>query len=99
MPSDEELAAMEVVQTVSQFICPGCAAVLQPGPEVHVLCPACQWTGQAYLFQPVATRVDLAETALPDDAVCAHHPGKRAVAVCAGTGDFICALCAIDVGG
>jgi hypothetical protein len=36
---------------------------------------------------------------LPDDAVCAHHPNKRAEAICAGTGDYICSLCSVSVNG
>jgi len=32
-------------------------------------------------------------------AVCAHHPDFRAVAICEGSGDFVCALCAAEVGG
>ncbi|MCC8190229.1 MAG: hypothetical protein LIP77_06265, partial [Planctomycetes bacterium] len=40
-----------------------------------------------------------AEPAGLADAVCAHHPGKKAVAVCAGTGDFICSLCRVSLEG
>ena len=39
------------------------------------------------------------EDALPSDAVCVHHPAKRAVALCEGSGDYICALCRVDVDG
>jgi hypothetical protein len=28
-----------------------------------------------------------------------HHPTKKAIAVCAGTGDYVCALCAVDIEG
>ncbi|MFP4055240.1 MAG: hypothetical protein ACLF0G_00045 [Candidatus Brocadiia bacterium] len=37
------------------------------------------------------------QEALPDDAVCVHHPTKRAVAVCEGSGDYICSLCAVEI--
>ncbi len=37
--------------------------------------------------------------ALPEDAQCVHHEGNTATAICEGTGDYICALCSIDVGG
>jgi len=37
--------------------------------------------------------------AMPDDATCAHHPSKRASATCAGSGDYICPLCAVELNG
>jgi signal peptidase I len=40
-----------------------------------------------------------AAAALPEDATCLHHPRKKAVAVCAGTGDYVCSLCAIELNG
>ena len=40
-----------------------------------------------------------AELALPDDATCIHHPKKKAIAVCSGTGDYIPPLCSIDLNG
>lgn len=36
---------------------------------------------------------------MPEDAACAQHPNRRAVATCAGSGDFICALCSVEVEG
>ena len=41
----------------------------------------------------------VAETARMEDAVCANHPTKKAVTVCAGSGDYICALCRVHIGG
>jgi len=65
----------------------------------NVSCINCGWSGQAWLFQPTAAPVEPAHDALPDDAVCTHHPGKRATNICAGTGDYICSLCSIEVDG
>lgn len=50
-------------------------------------------------FHPIAPAVQAAELALPEDATCIYHPQKKAVAVCEGTGNFICALCAAEVKG
>jgi hypothetical protein len=50
-------------------------------------------------FNPRPLTLDQPEQALPDEAVCAHHPNKRAEAICAGTGDYICSLCAVTVNG
>lgn len=36
--------------------------------------------------------------ALDDDSACANHPTKKATAICDGTGDYICTLCAVDIG-
>jgi hypothetical protein len=43
--------------------------------------------------------VRTAEVALPEDATCIHHPRKKATTVCAGTGDYICSLCAVELHG
>ena len=49
---------------------------------------------------PVAPAMASAgELAGEDDGRCAHHPTKKAATVCAGTGDYICELCRIDLGG
>ena len=81
-----------------QFTCPGCGRLLAPLQWGRVRCE-CGWRGEAYLFTPRAMDVAVAEMALPDDATCIHHPRKKATAVCAGTGDYICSLCAIDLNG
>jgi len=50
-------------------------------------------------FTPSRLTVDRIEGASEQHAICAHHPEHRAVAVCAGTGNYICALCAVDIDG
>jgi hypothetical protein len=83
----------------SPIYCPGCKMgmiVDVPGPN---RCPTCGWVGDVYTFQPAEIRGESAELALPDDATCIHHPRKKATAVCAGTGDYICSLCSVDVSG
>lgn len=74
-------------------------AVLAPPASGYTRCPNCGWKGEAYLFTPAAVQAVAAELALPDDATCIHHPRKKAVAVCAGTGDYICSLCAVELKG
>ena len=80
------------------FACPGCRATLA-ADDGSTRCPHCDWRGEAYTFTPRVLAVDVAENALPDDAVCLHHPTKKATAVCAGTGDYICTLCSVDIEG
>jgi hypothetical protein len=79
--------------------CPACAQPLVIDENGRAACPICRFRGQAYFFNPLPFTVETAERALPEDATCLHHPTKKAVAVCAGTGDYICALCAIEVQG
>ncbi len=50
-------------------------------------------------FTPLEPSVDRVDTASEQHAICAHHPENRAVAECAGTGNYICALCAVDIDG
>jgi hypothetical protein len=79
--------------------CPGCkTGVMVDVPGMN-RCPTCGWTGQIYTFRPTAIGAESAELALPDDATCIHHPRKKATAVCAGTGDYICSLCTVDLHG
>ena len=89
----------QLATPVEVFACPGCRTPLAPPGPGPTSCPHCQWRGEVYLFNAKALNVVAAETALPEDAACAHHPRKRATAVCAGTGDYICALCAVDLNG
>src|SRR3712207_1092454 len=84
---------------VMLFACPSCRAPLDPPAPGRTLCPRCDWRGEAYLFTAKVLAVEAAEAALPDDATCAHHPRKRATAVCAGTGDYVCSLCAVELEG
>ncbi len=79
--------------------CPRCAASLRVESLGLNQCPMCDWTGEVYVFSPPVQEAEKAEKALPDEATCAHHPGKMAVALCAGTGDYICSLCAITLEG
>jgi hypothetical protein len=80
-------------------ICPKCNTRLAVSGDGPVQCPACRWVGEVYFFTALPFTVDQSQQALPDDATCLHHPNKRATAVCAGTGDYICALCAIELNG
>lgn len=91
---------MATSEVVTEFLCPKCSAALRPvGEETRVRCDICSWRGLAFLFEPLTVRAQKAEQALPDDAVCVHHPSKRAECICEGTGDYICALCTIELDG
>ena len=90
---------MTQAATVTEFICPGCTRTLATAEQGSTSCPECGWHGEVYRFVPMAVQINAAETALPDEATCIHHPSKKATAVCAGSGDYICSLCAIDVEG
>ena len=79
--------------------CGACDAVLAPSGDGPLRCPVCNWTGEAYFFSPRVIESQAAETALPDDATCIHHPRKKATAVCAGTGDYIGSLCSVELNG
>lgn len=50
-------------------------------------------------FTPIEPFVDRLAPASEQHAICAHHPANCAVAECAGTGNYICALCAVDIDG
>lgn len=83
-----------------EFECPNCRGVLEaPVDTAHVRCAICNWVGEVYLFAPAEPVLEAPVEAMPEEATCAHHPGKRAVDVCAGTGDYICSLCAIEIAG
>ena len=90
---------MAEAAVTTAFTCPGCSAVLDGSSQWAVQCPACRWMGDVYSFSPRVLEVDVATAALPEDATCLHHPRKKAVAVCAGTGDYICSLCSIELNG
>jgi len=89
---------MAAAAPVTEIRCPSCVRRLEPGGDGRVSC-YCGWSGEVYLFRSLPRRVDKPEEALTDDATCVHHPTKRAVAVCEGTGDFICALCSVELDG
>lgn len=89
---------MAVLRT-DMFTCPSCRLTLKLPEPGAVVCGTCGWRGEAYLFSPIQTEIRRAESARPDDATCIHHPSKRATATCSGTGDYICALCAVEIKG
>ena len=88
---------MSVATPVVAFECPQCRALLQPQDQTRVNCPNCTWLGEAYLFYPLTVQADEAQDALPEGARCIHHPKEQVVAIRAGTGDYICARCAVDL--
>jgi len=90
---------MAVAADITHFSCPDCSVQLEPAHTSPEICVSCGWKGQALLFRPVLPQIEEAAVALADDATCVHHPVKQAVAVCAGTGDYICSLCAIEIKG
>jgi len=90
---------MDYRTEITDTPCPVCGHPIRARENEEIQCDACKWSGRALVFRPVNLRVAQGAAAMDDDAVCAHHPGKRAVAVCTGTGNFICDLCMVDVGG
>jgi len=74
-------------------------STLEPGETPEFQCPMCRATGEAYLFHPLTLQADESLEAMPEDATCIHHPAKQAVTQCAGTGDYVCALCAVEING
>ena len=48
-------------------------------------------------FNPILFQAERVEAATDEHAVCAHHPEHSAVAMCAGTGNYICTLCAVEI--
>lgn len=89
------------------FDCPKCKTPVEPAPPTEFIarddhlhhCRSCGWQGQIFAFNPIEHKIEYAQAAMADDAVCLHHPTKRATTVCAGTGDYICSLCAIELDG
>ena len=86
--------------------CPECRAALADGwlnqPNL-LACPSCR-TDIMVEPSPALGRsssgsstVELAT--LADEAVCFHHPQKKAVLACEGCGRFVCALCDCDLNG
>jgi hypothetical protein len=62
-------------------------------------CGNCGWRGHVYTCVPREQDESAGTPAMPGEAVCANHPDKAAVAVCAGSGDYICPLCRVKVAG
>ncbi|MDH5638041.1 MAG: hypothetical protein OEZ04_06080, partial [Nitrospinota bacterium] len=81
------------------FDCPSCSERLFTDTSGPTACPSCGWRGQIHILKALREKTENAGAATPDMAVCAIHPTKQAVATCAGTGDYICSLCAVEVDG
>ncbi|MGC8625121.1 MAG: hypothetical protein ACP5VQ_07625 [Phycisphaerae bacterium] len=62
-------------------------------------CNTCRMHATGEIFNPVAPAIHGPELAMTQDATCVYHPQKKAVTVCQGTGNFICALCAVEIKG
>jgi hypothetical protein len=90
---------MTQVATTPEFSCPSCLTTLSSLAQGDTSCPRCGWKGEVFTFSPSELQIEAAEAALPDEATCINHPSKKATTVCAGTGDYICSLCAIEVKG
>lgn len=82
-----------------QIICPKCDAYLGLPIGSPTQCPRCAIELEAHRFDPAPIRDEQATVAMPEDATCAHHPDKQAVDICAGSGDYICRLCSVEIGG
>jgi len=85
--------------TAATTACPSCRRSFQHNQPGLTRCPWCRWTGQIFHFTPVPITIEHSEQAVGEDATCIHHPTKRATVICAGTGDYICPLCAIELDG
>lgn len=90
------------LQDASQgIVCPKCDGWLetrsQTGRQGHVTCSRCKWAGEVRLYDPLPRQIEQAQQAMDADARCAFHPNKKAAAVCSGTGDYICSLCAVEI--
>lgn len=83
-----------------EFVCRDCRTSLQVAQPGAILCPNCGWKGEFYAFpDAIPLEINQPENALPENAVCLHHPNKKAMHTCSATGDYICALCAIELDG
>ncbi len=78
--------------------CLACGYWLEDPPDWPGACPRCGRKIAWYDFDPVVPDAAGPEVAMPEDVTCAFHPGKKAVETCAGTGSYICSLCAVPVG-
>jgi hypothetical protein len=88
------------------IICPKCT---RPLPDwllrdsyINSICPHCQAALELYAFPALyrkAEAVDLTQTALGEgDACCYEHSTKKAAALCANCGRFVCVLCEVQLG-
>ena len=85
--------------------CPRCRASVPevdgPGASISS-CEACGWTGRVEWFTPregPGTPAGVGAAAVPGDATCLHHPHRRAEAVCARSGAYLCPLCTLHLHG
>lgn len=83
--------------------CPRCQLPLAATPqgEPRLACPSCGLVLE-HVFLPGLTRVRRTVAtfgASEGDAVCFNHALKRAQHECARCGRFLCALCAVELGG
>ena len=76
-----------------------CRGTMTPAIGGTFLCDICRLEVKAELFNTIAPVIHAPEIATSEDATCVYHPHKKAVTVCQGTGNFICALCAVEVKG
>lgn len=81
--------------------CPGasCRGNMVLAVNDKVYCDTCRLQANAELFDPITPVIHSPELAMSEDALCVYHPNKKATTVCQGTGNFICALCAVEVKG
>lgn len=84
---------------INEIICPRCGIGMAAHSGEEMRCPHCDLKTQTLLFRPLPLLVEHPTPAGPEDATCAHHPTNRAVAICAGTGDYICSLCHVALDG
>ncbi len=76
-----------------------CRGTMTPAIGGTFLCDICRLEVRAELFNTIAPVIHSPEIATNEDATCVYHPHKKAVTLCQGTGNFICALCAVEVKG
>jgi len=82
----------------TRVICPQCSFESDSIAGELITC-GCGSQHRAMVFMPTPIKSEgRAQVAINDDVTCIHHPSKKAVAVCDGTGDYICSLCAVTVG-
>lgn len=89
-----------------QVPCPRCQQPIPiPDPtgsmlETQLQCPSCQKTFHFYGFPALKRRLHSGDrpARIEDDqeASCFFHPDKRATAICAECGRFICDLCKVE---
>ncbi|MEX2673735.1 MAG: hypothetical protein WD294_16665 [Phycisphaeraceae bacterium] len=77
--------------------CPRCETRLGVPSGRPTYCRDCKMKLRAERFNPAPKQAEEAAPALPEEAACIHHPAKQAVNICAGSGDYICQLCSVDL--